>query len=482
MFDVPLVAFACGYTWSSQRAPHRSQNSHHSCTYLRSVLMAYEAGRNNLGRGDLRNKLVSASVGALLTSLTTTPIEVVKTRMQTIGKNNHVPANRAVNEQHSIKRETGGMTRAVDAANLPGRLPKDAFPHGGTSAMQSLLLRQIAEAASKMAIRSPTSAISIATSLVRNEGVGVLWSGLAPSLVMAVPSTALYFVVYEELKQYIEGRDKSSSGSGPWAGMGPFAPLVAGVAGRSVTVAVVAPLELIRTVAMFKGGLPSQVAVGAIPPPVAVAGSVSNGFGIAAALRAEIATGGIISLWRGLSPTLWRDVPFSGIYWLSYERLKHAILRRMVPKVPAATQGAAQLSQPSPSFQQTFGATFAAGMTAGSLAAAVTTPFDVIKTRRQVRYMQHQHQQLGTSQPVLGAPAASNGTVSLLRQLLATEGWAGLFAGVQARVAKVAPSCAIMISSYEVGKRLLAPAGTDLDAGLLWGKDADEGSVTPNES
>lgn len=31
---------------------------------------------------------------------------------------------------------------------------------------------------------------------------------------------------------------------------------------------------------------------------------------------------GILGLWRGLGPSLFRDVPFSGIYWMIYESLK----------------------------------------------------------------------------------------------------------------------------------------------------------------
>lgn len=31
---------------------------------------------------------------------------------------------------------------------------------------------------------------------------------------------------------------------------------------------------------------------------------------------------GIIGLWKGLFPTLLRDVPFSAIYWMNYEFIK----------------------------------------------------------------------------------------------------------------------------------------------------------------
>lgn len=35
-----------------------------------------------------------------------------------------------------------------------------------------------------------------------------------------------------------------------------------------------------------------------------------------------LATEGLSGLWRGLGPTVFRDVPFSGIYWAVYESLK----------------------------------------------------------------------------------------------------------------------------------------------------------------
>lgn len=43
---------------------------------------------------------------------------------------------------------------------------------------------------------------------------------------------------------------------------------------------------------------------------------------MARALRILIKSNGVLSLWKGLGPTLLRDVPFSAIYWVNYEYIK----------------------------------------------------------------------------------------------------------------------------------------------------------------
>lgn len=50
------------------------------------------------------------------------------------------------------------------------------------------------------------------------------------------------------------------------------------------------------------------------------------------ALRSLIALRGISGLWQGLTPTLLRDVPFSGVYWGVYESIK-AYYSVTVPEV-----------------------------------------------------------------------------------------------------------------------------------------------------
>jgi hypothetical protein len=195
------------------------------------------------------------------------------------------------------------------------------------------------------------------------------------------------------------------------------APLVAGVMSRTLAATAVSPLELLRTKAMHRRSELSMLGT----------------------LRDEVRRGGIGTLWRGLGPTLARDVPFSGIYWLGYERLKRWGASRIGE---GGGGGGGSSGTSSASLSSAWGVSFLSGLAAGSFAALVTTPFDVIKTRRQV--LTHD-----------GAALPHAGTLAALRDIVRAEGPAGVFSGVGMRVARVGPACAIMISCYEVTKLVL---------------------------
>lgn len=77
------------------------------------------------------------------------------------------------------------------------------------------------------------------------------------------------------------------------------------------------------------------------------------------------------------------------------------------------------------------------------IAAVLTHPFDVAKTIQQIA----QETPLTTSQQ------SRMLMLHIFRQIVRQEGLRGLFRGLSPRIAKVAPACGIMISSYEVGKR-----------------------------
>ena len=137
----------------------------------------------------------------------------------------------------------------------------------------------------------PSSAV---LRIVRHEGVRSLWSGLQPTLLMQVPGTVLYFTAYEAARNAVAARSPQS--------LQEYAPLVAGGGARLVTSTVVSPLELMRTRMQAEQALLRQGMLG----------------GAVALVRRE----GVAALWKGLGPTLWRDVPFSMVYWLGYENLK----------------------------------------------------------------------------------------------------------------------------------------------------------------
>jgi solute carrier family 25 protein 39/40 len=73
------------------------------------------------------------------------------------------------------------------------------------------------------------------------------------------------------------------------------------------------------------------------------------------------------------------------------------------------------------------------------VAAMLTTPFDVAKTRRQVESTQKK------------IPSINR----VLKQIFQEEGYKGLFRGGTLRISKVAISCAIMISTYETLSKMI---------------------------
>lgn len=249
------------------------------------------------------------------------------------------------------------------------------------------------------------------------QGIGSLWAGLQPALLMSVPGTVLYFAAYEAARDAIAERRPDMRDS---------APLLAGGGARMFSATVVSPIELMRTRMQAEPALLRQGMVG----------------GAAALVRRE----GYSALWKGLGPTLWRDVPFSCLYWLGYESLKRRLRRD-------GYGGGAAYGELDPS------ASFVCGALSGACAAFLTTPFDVLKTRRQVAEWATEAEGAGAAagpstaaQAPAGGPSGSAGTYTLLLRIAREEGLSGLFAGLAPRIAKVAPSCAIMIASYELGK------------------------------
>ena len=213
-----------------------------------------------------------------------------------------------------------------------------------------------------------------------------------------MPSSTSYILTYDHLLNKVLPPLVSSPA---------LAPLVAGVTARSVISTIVSPLELVRTNLQSTPPSPGQ--------PHTLRSVLSS-------IRMLIRQRGVFSLWRGLSATLWRDSTFSGFYWASYEAWKRDFTRRGYEGIPV---------------------TFLSGAISGTSAALLTSPFDVLKTRRQALLMSP------TSAPM---PK----TIPLLVQVIKTEGPAALYAGIAPRIVKIAPACGLMISCFEVRRHVVS--------------------------
>jgi solute carrier family 25, member 39/40 len=273
--------------------------------------------------------------------------------------------------------------------------------------------------------------------IARNEGILTLWRGLSPTLVMAIPGNIIYFTGYEWLRFDRMSPIKKTVKDD-------YAPLVAGSVARVLAATAVSPIELFRTRLQASSGTSRQ-------GPVA---ETFNG------IREMIGLHGYRSLWRGLTLTLWRDVPFSGMYWWGYETIRGRLTdmrehRRGRPLEVDARQGRGQArrrSQSRGTHADLFTDSFIAGALSGAGASIATMPFDVGKTRTQVFRDSGKSTVEGAAKAAVAPEEQS--MVRLLWHIYCNEGAAGLFKGWIPRTLKVAPACAIMISSYEIGKRV----------------------------
>ncbi|VFV44653.1 solute carrier family 25 member [Lynx pardinus] len=308
-------------------------------------------------------QMFASGTGAILTSLMVTPLDVVKIRLQAqrnpFSKGKCFVYSNGLMDHLCVCEEEGNRAWYKKPGRFQGTL--DAF-----------------------------------LKIIRNEGIKSLWSGLPPTLVMAVPATVIYFTCYDQLTYFLKSKLGENES---------HIPIVAGILARFGAVTVISPLELIRTKMQSKKFSYEEL----------------HRF-----ISRKVSEDGWISLWRGWAPTVLRDVPFSALYWYNYEVLKK------------------WLCEKSGLYKPTFMIHFTSGALSGSIAAIATLPFDVVKTQKQTQLWIDECHKI--SMPL------HMSTWTIMKNIVAKNGFAGLFTGLIPRLIKIAPACAIMISTYESGK------------------------------
>jgi solute carrier family 25, member 39/40 len=295
----------------------------------------------------------------------------------------------------------------------------------GSAAAASLLapldvVRTRAQALAELAAgtKPALGPLAVARDIARREGVLRLWRGVVPSVAAAAPSSVLFMTSYETLKARLQSRGHTP----------PSAALAAAAAARALTVALTCPLELLRT------------RIQAQAPAAAGAARLRSYGGLVDALRAALRDGGVRALWTGLAPQLWRDVPYSALFWPLAERL-----RLLVGAASGRDASGPQIN-------------FAVGAMAAVVAAALTHPFDVVKTRMQVQVVDEGG----------GGRMQSHALVATLARIFKSEGPRALYVGLTARCARIVPSSAIFLATYELSRWTSAQAAPEPHAGKVF--------------
>jgi len=263
--------------------------------------------------------------------------------------------------------------------------------------------------------------------VVKTEGFLGLYKGNGAMMIRVFPYAAVQFVSFDVYKKILSPYFKKDSH---------LFKLFAGSAAGINAVILTYPLDLVRARLAFvvdpvKSGPSSQ----AVKKP----GVVST---IVSVYKTE---GGVLGLYRGLTPTICHIIPYAGLNFYCFERVKSFLLNS---KTLAEVNGD-QLVLTVPG-------KLVAGGVAGSVAQTIAYPMDVCRRRMQLSYMSEETK-----------AKYSKGVVSTLYTTYKEHGIVrGLFRGMTANYIRAAPMISMNFATYELMKQLLGlKTGIDIKAG-----------------
>lgn len=243
----------------------------------------------------------------------------------------------------------------------------------------------------------------------RNEGLRGLYSGVLPQLIGVAPEKAIKLTVNDLVRGKFT--DAKTNEIKVWQ------ELLAGGSAGAAQVVFTNPLEIVKIRLQVQGE--------------AIRAAAQEGEQLTKRTAVWIVRNlGLTGLYKGVSACLLRDVPFSAIYFPTYNHLK----RDMFGESPTKKLGIVQL--------------LTAGAIAGMPAAYLTTPCDVIKTRLQVEARK--------------GDSTYTGLRDCARKVMREEGFKAFFKGGPARIARSSPQFGFTLAGYEVLQGLLPlPGGHD---------------------
>ncbi|KAH6856988.1 mitochondrial carrier domain-containing protein [Chaetomium sp. MPI-CAGE-AT-0009] len=257
-----------------------------------------------------------------------------------------------------------------------------------------------------------------------------LYQGIGSVVLATLPAAAVFFASYESTKPLLRH-------ALPDAVPGPVIHAFASAVAEMASCLVLTPAEVIKQNAQV------------------LQQSGSSPVGRSSSLRAlhmlrRNGAGVTRTLWRGYTTLVARNLPYTAIQFPMFEYLRARIWRQRrghhfkiaSRPTPERTTGDGMSAAAHNGFRsllaETGLVTGSAAAISGSLAATITTPADVVKTRVM----------LGNR----NGPRGPGGAVEVVRAVLRENGIRGLFRGGSLRAAWAALGSGLYLGSYEVTK------------------------------
>eukprot|EP00062_Callorhinchus_milii_P019013 gi/632973099/ref/XP_007902985.1/ PREDICTED: mitochondrial glutamate carrier 1 [Callorhinchus milii] len=257
---------------------------------------------------------------------------------------------------------------------------------------------------------------------IRSDGYFGMYRGAAVNLTLVTPEKAIKLAANDFFRQMLSRDGKKLT---------LFKEMLAGCGAGTCQVVVTTPMEMLKIQLQDAGRLAAQeklMAAQAVPGSVPV-GSVSSSSHATSAVKSQqtatqitkelLRNKGIAGLYKGLGATILRDVPFSIIYFPLFANLN-------------------QLGQRNPGEKSPFYVSFLSGCIAGSTAAVLVNPCDVIKTRLQSL-------QRGINEDTY------SGVIDCTRKIWRNEGAKAFLKGAYCRALVIAPLFGIAQVVYFLG-------------------------------
>lgn len=234
-------------------------------------------------------------------------------------------------------------------------------------------------------------------------GLRGVYAGVGSALLGSAPGAALFFVSYESIKSFLKRKQENTAQSTRNGHSGisrtwsePVEHMIAASVGEVAACAVRVPTEVVKQRAQ------------AVQAPSSLAA-----FKSILELRRSIGLSGVWrEMYRGWNITVMREVPFTVIQFPLWEGMKTWRRKAQSKQEVSAIESGVF------------------GSVAGAIAAGVTTPLDVLKTRMMLA-------------------RERQAFVPLLSQLWKESGSGAFFAGIGPRVVWISAGGAIFLGSYQ---------------------------------